>query len=131
MGKLMVPEANDHACLHGIMPHQEAETQIIRVHRLTPDHIARVYVLEADLHADLFEMILDAVTKQLPDIDSLDIARGLLFAGRRETFLASAFSNHDHGMAPAFEPLLQGGKETSVLRQKFTLLSTKKPRRQL
>ena len=34
----------------------------MRVGLLTPDHVAWVYILEADLHAGLFEMLLDAVT---------------------------------------------------------------------
>jgi hypothetical protein len=95
MGELVVPEADNHsgsachACVYGIMPHQQAEGRVVWVRLLTPDHVTGVYVLKVDLHAGPLEMFLNAVTEQDPDVPVFDVARGVPFARCCEEFLAS------------------------------------------
>jgi len=117
MGELIVPKPDYHAgsaCHPGvdsIVPKEQAECRVMRVGLAASDHVTGVYVLKVNLHAGLFEILLDTIAKQDADITILDITGGVTFSRCFAEFLSGALSNNDHGMAPPLDPLLQGRKE--------------------
>ena len=82
------------------------------VRRDAPDHVARVYVLDAALHADAPEVVLDGVPQEGSDIAILDVARCVALRRLRHGVLTRSLRDNDHGVASAFQPFPQFGEET-------------------
>ena len=118
MGKLLVPVADHHvraACharMHRAVPQQQAEGRVMGNCLKAPDNIARVDIFQAHINALLFAVVFYGIAEKKPDIAVFDIARGIALAGLRQEVLPRAFGNHNHGMAPALQPLFKCQRET-------------------
>ena len=97
--------------MHRVVAHEQAEGRVVRVGLAAADHIARVDVLEVQLHADLFEMGADPAPQEHADVAELDVARGVAFVRCRQQFLARALGHHDHRVVAFGQAAFQRGEQ--------------------
>ena len=113
MREVVIPEADDHVGapaetrVDRVLSEEQAEGRIVRGRRHASDGVAGIDVLERDRGADPLEVVGDRVAQKDADIAVPDVARRVALSALRHQILAGAFSDHDHRVASALEPLLQ------------------------
>ena len=113
MGELILPVADQHvgpAChsrMDRVVPQQETEYGIVRTRRHAADRIAGVDVLKIDLCAELFEMDVDLVTQEVPDVPQANVSGSIGRFGPGHQILSGALAHHDNRVVPRLKSILQ------------------------
>ena len=102
-----------HCGMHGVLRKPEAIDTIVGIGPHAADQIARVDVLEIQLHARRREVLRDPGSQQQADVVEFPVAGGIEAGpGIGDQVLAGSFRSHDHGMAAPFDSFEQVVEQT-------------------